>query len=551
MRGDLLLLPDPRQQLSQLLPSEIFLSETVDYVSQVDGTGLSVPDQQYQIMLMGALEMVTVLMRNVSAYFPNFCSSRVFPAVLSAAALQLSGQVLLLAAVEWMRQYHSLSDEQQQLLQTPQLGSGGEAEVQARSKLMLADDLMCMSCQLLQQQLQQLWSRGHWQPSLQLLQQGGGEVLLLGLTLAVHCGSLDRQLWNSRDGLSLPELLLIVKPHCGVSDQSLVGRRDLFVSQLARKHPVAFFQFLDLCARSGRLDATGAIPVCQIAGYGCGRIGVRGLADLLSSPAATAALGSALCSILKLQLQHTMQLASQASISMEEPVLVAAHALTMFQLLGNMLHPAVCDALSLSADVSASSSSGSSSSGSSSSGSSSSGSSSSSSSSGSSSSGSSSSSRSQQCRASSVFLLVLACRGSLALHEAVATIRGAAESGLSPEATAAPVRTADYEAVHLHMVSTLQVLNNLLATLNVSQTRQPVAAAAAEDVQGATEDGSNSSQPVSWQHLLRLRDSRKLNAAFSAFGRKWTSSEADAVVSGASGLQVRPMRWSVAQVDSK
>jgi hypothetical protein len=138
----------------------------------------------------------------------------------------------------------------------------------------------------------------HWQPQLQLLQQGGGEVLLQGLTLAVHCGSLDRQL-RRQTGLSVRELLQVLKLPCDVIDESLLHRRDLFVSQLARKHPVAFFQFLDLCARASE-EETGSIPhLVQLLKQGSSKVGVKGLVDLLSSPAATAALGSALCSVVK------------------------------------------------------------------------------------------------------------------------------------------------------------------------------------------------------------------------------------------------------------
>jgi hypothetical protein len=297
------------------------------------------------------------------------------------------------------------------------------------------------------------------------------------------------------------------------------SRKELFVSQLARKHPVAFFQLLDLCARSGQLDAPAAVKACQIAGNGSGRIGVKGLADLLSSPAATAALGSALCSILKLCAQHTMQPVSQAALSIEQPALIAVHALSTSLLpLGNMLHPAMCESLS-SAGVSASSSS---------------------------------SSRSQQCRASAVFLLVLAFRGVLSLHEAVACMGGATEAGLSPDATAAQMRTADDAAAHMYMVSALQVLSNMLAALNLSQMKQPVAAAAAagtaaERVQAVTEDGSSSSSnssspPLYWLHLLRLHDSRKLNATFSAFRRVWTPAQATAVIrdNTVTGIQDTP-----------
>jgi hypothetical protein len=127
-----------------------------------------------------------------------------------------------------------------------------------------------------------------------------------------------------------------------------------------------------------------------------------------------------------------------------------------------------------------------------------------------------------------VFLLVLACRGALALHEAVACIRGAAESGLSLEAIAAPVGTADDAAVHFYIVSALQVLNTMIATMGMSQPTAVAATAGVVQVTG--EDGSSSSRPVYWQHLLRLRDSRKLKAVLGAHWGKWTNTAANAVL---------------------
>jgi hypothetical protein len=41
---------------------------------------------------------------------------------------------------------------------------------------------------------------------MQLLQQGGGEVLLQGLTLAVHCSSLHPQI-KTLDEFSVPALM--------------------------------------------------------------------------------------------------------------------------------------------------------------------------------------------------------------------------------------------------------------------------------------------------------------------------------------------------------
>ncbi|WIA11830.1 hypothetical protein OEZ85_011918 [Tetradesmus obliquus] len=58
--------------------------------------------------------------------------------------------------------------------------------------------------------------------------------------------------------MSLHDLLMVLQPRLGEADDSLHTRRQLFLSQLARKHPVAFFQFLDICARCRPLDAATA-----------------------------------------------------------------------------------------------------------------------------------------------------------------------------------------------------------------------------------------------------------------------------------------------------
>ncbi|WIA22365.1 hypothetical protein OEZ85_004674 [Tetradesmus obliquus] len=96
------------------------------------------------------------------------------------------------------------------------------------------------------------------------------------------------------------ELLTILQSPLDSANHTLTTRRDLFTSQLARKHPVPFFQFLDICARSEGLDAVTAGRMVFLVTHGCAKIGTKGLEELLSSPTATAALGSALCSSMKL-----------------------------------------------------------------------------------------------------------------------------------------------------------------------------------------------------------------------------------------------------------
>ncbi|WIA40682.1 hypothetical protein OEZ86_004380 [Tetradesmus obliquus] len=95
-----------------------------------------------------------------------------------------------------------------------------------------------------------LWRLGQWQPQMQLLQQGGGQMLLQGLSLAVHCGSLDA--FMRKEHLSVPELMDTVQLfEAGSERDAMHTRRPLFTSQLARKHLVPFFQFADICASPG------------------------------------------------------------------------------------------------------------------------------------------------------------------------------------------------------------------------------------------------------------------------------------------------------------
>ncbi|WIA12335.1 hypothetical protein OEZ85_012388 [Tetradesmus obliquus] len=144
---------------------------------------------------------------------------------------------------------------------------------------------------------------------MQLLPQLGGQVLLQGLSLAVHCGSLDSQLQEELKGgkhMSVSQLLGTVQL-VEKGNNATCARRDLFTSQLTREHPVPFFQFLDICARSEQLDELRMLPLLHLFQNGSSRIGTKGLAELLSSPAAAAALGSALCSCVKLCVRHARQ----------------------------------------------------------------------------------------------------------------------------------------------------------------------------------------------------------------------------------------------------
>ncbi|WIA38403.1 hypothetical protein OEZ86_001729 [Tetradesmus obliquus] len=115
------------------------------------------------------------------------------------------------------------------------------------------------------------------------------------------------------------DLLDVLQPVLGDAEDARFTRRGLFISQLTRKHPVPFFQFLDISARSEQLDPIAARQLVTLVMHGCTKIGTKGLLELLSSPVAAAALGSVLCSIVKLEMVHDAQCPSSPSAAAVEP----------------------------------------------------------------------------------------------------------------------------------------------------------------------------------------------------------------------------------------
>jgi hypothetical protein len=199
MRGDLLLLADPRDRLLPLLPSREFLAADVPVPAAGDASfGVDDVTCRLQALEVSINNATGGTLRNHAG--------------LSAAALQLSVQLLRMCAAYWQQTYHSLSEQQQMLLSmgATDVAPDRMAEL-SRLELQLApaQQLFRNCMQLLHAQLSTLWGSGLWQPPLQLLQQGGGEVLLQGLTLAVHCGSLHRQL-GILDVFSAPDLVSAV-----------------------------------------------------------------------------------------------------------------------------------------------------------------------------------------------------------------------------------------------------------------------------------------------------------------------------------------------------
>jgi hypothetical protein len=218
MRGDLLLLPDPKQRLGQLLPGRQLLDEMYD--SFWDG-------QVETLLTIVDLHLTSLLDSNLNDYMTASDSLDVFSnsigsggdggggsssLAVSAAALQLSSQLLLQAAASWQQTYYQLTPTQQTLLAT----DPAELTQAERWSAELADQSLARDTQLLhrcacflQTQLVVLQSTTQMQPLLQLLQHQGGEVLLQGLTLTAHCGSLHRRLQRVQS-LGLQALLFVL-----------------------------------------------------------------------------------------------------------------------------------------------------------------------------------------------------------------------------------------------------------------------------------------------------------------------------------------------------
>jgi hypothetical protein len=299
-------------------------------------------------------------------------------------------------------------------------------------------------------------------------------------------------------------------------------QRALFISQLASKHPVPFFQLLDRCARLQPLHMTRyeTMHMGQLLRNGSSRIGTKGLAELLSSPAATAALASALCSVLKHATYCTLCSSAADDVAdgfqTAEGWSVMLLLLPWLQQLCRALNAAVQHALQEpSAAASAVTDS------------------------------SSCSGRAEQVRASAVFLLVLLHQRMLALHEAATSMHGLSAARLSPAVAAAPF-AGQAEAVAAHNLmlgftkvvlemgllrQALQLTGAAAAEARSEGVVQPASSAAtAAVVDAQCSSSSSTSQPVHWQHLLQLYQSRKLKRARAAFEENWRPSAIQAAL---------------------
>jgi hypothetical protein len=224
MRRDLLLLSDPKQRLSELLPGDAFLASDAglqDGSSSSSGEVSKLMVQEMSGML--CLQHLMLLHASVYGSSDDCSSADACRLALSRPALQLTAELLLLAAAHWQQLYHSLTGRQQWLLnkQKAQLARDEKVglKVLRSGKLAAAQDLLVFSMQLLRKQVTLLWGSGQWQPQMQLLQQGSGEVLLQGLILAVHCCGLDVQLCQHEAFESMSEMLSMLADY--VTGESL------------------------------------------------------------------------------------------------------------------------------------------------------------------------------------------------------------------------------------------------------------------------------------------------------------------------------------------
>jgi hypothetical protein len=206
MRGDLLLLPDPQQRLAELMPADQLIIESHNEL--LDGHAvnlLTLLDLHLASNLdsnpngcVAARDSGVIGGSSSSSSSSSSTRARDSSLAVPSAALQLSSQLLLQAAASWQQTYYQLSPAQQALLAADpaELTQAGHSSAELAYQLMFQETLLLCKCQcLLQTVLDVLRSKEELQQQLQLLQQqGGGQVLLQGLTLAAHCGSLHRRL---------------------------------------------------------------------------------------------------------------------------------------------------------------------------------------------------------------------------------------------------------------------------------------------------------------------------------------------------------------------
>jgi hypothetical protein len=284
---------------------------------------------------------------------------------------------------------------------------------------------------------------------------------------------------------------------------------------------VAFSQFLDRCARTGQLTGNSTYILADLAEVGSAKVGTKGLADLLSSPAAAAALGSALCSIAKLQLQEVKWNAGSSQKLQKLCLKQCERLITKLQQLSQLLLEVAQKAAAT--DTASSSSIP----------------------------AHVSNEESQQVTASSRFLTVLLSRILVAVDDAAA---GAVATAVALDAANQGCSDIYLPSCHyaqialkvfclLHEASMPQHVLHMLQAPGYAQSSRFGDAAtntacgtggscssssggASTTSTSSSSSSSSSSQPVRWQYLLQLRGSHKLAAAMERVGSTWRTDAA-------------------------
>jgi hypothetical protein len=240
MRGDLLLLPDPKQHMAEVMPNE----QLVKCCSMFKEGKISPIIEAYVMHLtcvstlhsaIGAAGSSGGSSIGGSSSGSGGSSAAISSPTLTAASLQLTSYLLLLAAARWQQTYQQLQQKHRTLLINEEsaaaaaaaAGATGIVAAQAaagraidcyRQQVQEAQDrletdalVLLHSAKLLHWHILLLQQTGQWLPQLQQLPQQGRTVLLQALTLALHCSRLDEEL-QQMEVMELQAFLSLLSP---------------------------------------------------------------------------------------------------------------------------------------------------------------------------------------------------------------------------------------------------------------------------------------------------------------------------------------------------
>jgi hypothetical protein len=225
MRVDLLLLPDPLQQLAQLMPGQHLLEHSRWNMDRD----------------MHSLAALTFHLQGHSSSSSSSSSGggggSSWPA-LPSGTLQLAAYLLLLAAARWQPMHHYILQDQGRS-SAAVFGSDRASALRGLQERLTEHSTMLGNCvKLLHAAVAALRRTGQWEQQMQQLQQQqqqqqGGRVLLQGLTLALHCRNLDVQL-QQQEGLGVQALLTALSSP--LSQQCTLGEYRVRKKDLQPRH---------------------------------------------------------------------------------------------------------------------------------------------------------------------------------------------------------------------------------------------------------------------------------------------------------------------------